>query len=173
MVRASNLNQLTNAYVVFYELLPSSAHHINSLHSSSPGLASTTSSSTSSSPRKLIGPQLPPNHLSQNKTSSNQNHVLSSAVTSNIDVDKITNGGKFNNNNNNISSSKPGVSSVVRRTVPPPLPPANKPSLLFPLPYHLPTNHLYCSTESDRRRRLSTAPNWYKMALAAPSRAQN
>ncbi|KAL1451490.1 hypothetical protein WDU94_005863, partial [Cyamophila willieti] len=130
MVRASNLNQLTNAYVVFYELLPSSAQHMNSLHSSSPGLASTNSSSSSTStsspsPRKLIGPQLPPNHL--NKTSSS-NHVLSSAVTTNIDVDKLTNsgssssnGGKFNNN------TKP---ALTRPTVPPPLPPSNKSSPL-------------------------------------------
>uniref|UniRef100_A0A8D8M8K9 Ubiquitin carboxyl-terminal hydrolase 36 n=1 Tax=Cacopsylla melanoneura TaxID=428564 RepID=A0A8D8M8K9_9HEMI len=72
MVRASNLNQLTNAYVVFYELLPSSAHHINSLHSSSPDLARTRLSlnlSSSTSTSNLTQTQAPPTTSSTTTTS--------------------------------------------------------------------------------------------------------
>ncbi|KAI5720981.1 hypothetical protein M8J77_014180 [Diaphorina citri] len=120
MVRASNLQQLTNAYVVIYELLPISSHHLNSsLHSSSPGLASTSNNNNnnsnagaSPSPRKLIGPLLP----HQVRPNSN---VISSAVSTNIDVAKLTSSGKFGSNASTVSSgnAKFGNSSATSGNV--------------------------------------------------------
>ncbi|XP_008479872.1 protein phosphatase 1 regulatory subunit 12A [Diaphorina citri] len=119
-VRASNLQQLTNAYVVIYELLPSSSHHLNSsLHSSSPGLASTSNNNNnnsnagaSPSPRKLIGPLLP----HQVRPNSN---IISSTVSTNIDVAKLTSSGKFGSNASSVSSgnAKFGNSSATSGNV--------------------------------------------------------